>query len=142
MRVASSFLGLGIALACAGAGAAPADQAASQSTPGATQDANADNTRLNTRDQGGAATTPQKQSNAAADRKLLAAVRRAVVQDKTLSTTARNVKIMAANGVVTLRGPVKSDDEKSKIETLAKQVDGVSSVDNRLDVKTVDVKAD
>ena len=67
---------------------------------------------------------------------MLAAVRRAVVRDKTLSTSAHNVKIVAKDGVVTLRGPVRSEDEKGKIEKLAQQVAGVASVENQLDVKT------
>lgn len=132
MRVAASILSLTLAaasMASAGAWAnqaTPADQAAS---------ANTDNTRVNARDKDGASVTPQNQSNAAADRKLLAAVRRAIVKDKSLSTTAHNVKIMTANGAVTLRGPVKTDDEKSKIDALVKQIDGVTNVDNQLDVK-------
>ena len=95
----------------------------------------ADNTRMNARDQN-TGDTAQSQSNAKGDRELLAAVRRSVVKDKSLSTTAHNVKILASNGVVTLRGPVKSDEEKSKVEALAKQVAGVTSVQNNLDVKT------
>jgi osmotically-inducible protein OsmY len=96
----------------------------------------ADNTVMNGRDQASTADTAQSQSNAKADRELLAAVRRSVVKDKSLSTTAHNVKILASNGVVTLRGPVKSDAEKAQIETLAKQVAGVTSVQNNLDIKT------
>ena len=91
---------------------------------------------MNVRDKSGATQTPQKQTNSAGDRKLLAAVRRAVVRDKNLSTSAHNVKIIAKDGVVTLRGPVRNQGEKSKIEKLAQQVAGVTSVDNQLDVKT------
>ena len=68
----------------------------------------ADNTGINARDKGGETKTPQKQTNNEADRKLLAAVRRAVVDDKTLSKSAHNVKIGTKDGVVTLRGPVTS----------------------------------
>ena len=67
---------------------------------------------------------------------MLAAVRRAVVDDKALSTTAHNVKMVALNGVITLRGPVKNEGEKQKIEELAKQVAGVTRVVNQLDIKT------
>ena len=55
---------------------------------------------------------------------------------KSLSTTAHNVKILAENGVITLRGPGKSDAEKAQVEALAKQVAGVTSVQNNLDIKT------
>ena len=95
----------------------------------------ADNTGVNVRDRGSATETPQTQPNAEADRKLLAAVRRAVVSDKSLSTSGHNVKIVVKGGVVTLRGPVKSDEEKTSIQKLAQQVAGVTSVENQLDVK-------
>lgn len=127
-----SVITIGLALGLAG-GAAFAQTApavpAGQATP------IADNTRMNARDQN-TGDTAQSQSNAKGDRELLAAVRRSVVKDKSLSTTAHNVKIMAVNGVVTLRGPVKSDEEKAKVEALAKQVAGVTSVQNNLDIKT------
>lgn len=97
---------------------------------------NTNNSNINVRDKSGVTPTAQKQSNATEDRKLLAEVRHTVVRDKRLSRSAHNVKIMVANGVVTLRGPVKSDGEKSAIEKLAKQVAGVSSVNNQLDIKT------
>lgn len=49
---------------------------------------------------------------------------------------AHNVKILVEGGAVTLRGPVKSADEKAKVESLAKQVKGITTTDNQLDVKT------
>ncbi len=92
---------------------------------------------MNVRDKSGATQTPQTQANSSeADRKLLAAIRRAVVGDKTLSKSAHNVKIVTKDGVVTLRGPVTSEDEKGRVEKLAQQVAGVASVENQLDVKT------
>ena len=96
----------------------------------------ADNTEMNERDKSGTTKTVQNQSNREADRKLLAAVRRAVVDEKTLSISAHNIKIVALNGAITLRGPVNSEGEKNKIEVLAKQVPGVTSVVNQLDTKT------
>jgi len=63
-------------------------------------------------------------------------VRRAIVKDTSLSTSAHNVKLVAAQGSVTLRGPVKNADEKAKVEADVKAVSGVSSVDNQLDAKT------
>ena len=111
-----------------GATAAPTSQG--QSSP------RADNTNINERDKGGATKTPQDQTNRAQDRELLAAVRRAIVGDKSLSTMAHNVKVLVEGGVVTLRGPVKSAEEKAKVESLAKQVKGITTTDNQLDVKT------
>lgn|SRR6266850_3339007 len=61
-------------------------------------------------------------------------IRRAVTADDSLSTNAKNVKIITNNGTVTLRGPVKSEKEKAEIEAKAKQVAGVKRVDNQLEV--------
>lgn len=97
---------------------------------------NADNTDLNTRDKSGATLTPQTQSNSEPDIKVLAAVRSAIVEDDDLSTAAHNVKIMVEKGVVTLRGPVKNANEKTRVEELARSVAGVVSIDNRLDIDT------
>lgn len=95
----------------------------------------ADNTGINTRDRSDPSQTSTAQPNDKSDVKLAAAVRRAITKDSSLSTLGHNVKILAANGSVTLRGPVKSDDEKSKIESLVRSVNGVQQVTNDLDVK-------
>jgi len=105
---------------------------AASSTTGSA--AKADNTKVNKRDRADTKTAFD-QPNDKADIKVAAAVRKAIVGDDSLSTSAHNVKLIAAKGVVTLRGPVKSADEKSKVESLAKNVDGVTSVDNQLDIK-------
>ena len=115
------------------------DQPAGTTKPTLVQGAatsRADNTEMNERDKSGATKTAQKQTNREEDRKLLAAVRRAVVDEKTLSTSAHNVKIVVLNGVLTLRGPVNNESEKKKVEELAKQVAGVTNVVNQLDIKT------
>jgi hyperosmotically inducible periplasmic protein len=96
----------------------------------------ADNTQLNQRDKSDATLTPIDQPNNKADLQTLADVRKAVVADKSLSTLAHNVKIVAINGVVTLRGPVNSIGEKIQIATLAARTAGVSKVDNQLDIKS------
>ena len=95
----------------------------------------ADNTQMNQRDRSGQTATPTSQQNDRADIKLAAAVRRAIVKNKALSTSAHNVKIIAAQGAVTLRGLVKNEDEKSQVEATVKGVAGVDSVNNELDVK-------
>lgn len=95
----------------------------------------ADNTGLNKRDKDGAKPTSQTQSNSSKDVGLLGEVRRAVVDDDSLSVTAKNVKIMVENGVVMLRGPVESEAEKEKIDSLVQGVKGVTKVDNQLDIK-------
>jgi osmotically-inducible protein OsmY len=96
----------------------------------------ADNTAINERDRADVAPTPTDQGSSEADLAILAKIRQAVVDDKALSTNAHNVKIITNNGVVTLRGPVKSAQEKSSIEAMAKQVTGVTKVENHLEIES------
>ena len=95
----------------------------------------ADNTRKNERDRSGETQTSGDQSNSKDDVNTTAAIRRAVVKDPSLSAAAKNVKIVAANGTVTLRGPVKTDAEKTKIAELAQSAAGNAKIDNQLEVK-------
>lgn len=92
-----------------------------------------DNTRMNQRDRSGSA--PMDPANGSdADREMTAQIRRAVVGDRKLSQAAKNVKIVTVGGVVTLRGPVRSVEEKNEIADKARQAAGVRSVDNELEV--------
>jgi len=95
----------------------------------------ADNTERNVRDRDAKALTPMDQSENEADRTITQQIRKAVVADDSLSTNAKNVKIITNNGVVTLRGPVKSEQEKVKIATAAQRVAGVSKVDNQIEIE-------
>src|ERR1044072_629822 len=95
----------------------------------------ADNTAKNERDRSGETLTPGDQSNSPEDLKITAAIRRAIVGEKSLSMTAKNVKIITAEGMVTLRGPVKSAEEKAMIAKLAKSAAGKAKIDNQLEVK-------
>ena len=97
--------------------------------------ADADNTARNSRDRDGATQTSGDQAENETDRQISANVRQAVVGDNALSTNAHNVKIVTSGGTVTLRGPVKSMEEKAAIETKAKQVAGVTRVDNLLEIE-------
>lgn len=104
--------------------------------PAAAQDTTrVDNTAINQRDRHAESATPMDQPNNAEDIRLAASVRNAIVADDTLSTMGQNVKFVAAKGIVTLRGPVKDDAEKARIESLVKGVAGVSRVENQLDTK-------
>jgi osmotically-inducible protein OsmY len=94
----------------------------------------ADNTAVNQRDKAHAAPTPTDQPNNEADVKFAADVRRAIVKDKSLSMKAHNVKLVASGGVVTLRGPVASADEKAAVEKVVAGVAGVTRVDNQLEI--------
>ena len=70
-----------------------------------------------------------------ADRELARKVRRAVVADKDLSTEAHNINISAQDGMVTLVGNVKSDDEKKSIESKATEIAGDGKVTSNLTVR-------
>jgi osmotically-inducible protein OsmY len=96
----------------------------------------ADNSGRNVRDEDANRVTPQDQSNTKTDVRITQAIRKAVVADKHLSTSAHNVKIITRKGVVTLRGPVTSAAERSTIEAKASRVAGVNHVDNQLEVAT------
>jgi hyperosmotically inducible protein len=93
-----------------------------------------DNTGRNVRDRSGDTLTPGDQSSRKADVDLTRRVRQAVVKDKSLSITAKNIKIITNNGVVTLRGPVKSEQERDKIAAKAQQIAGANQVENHLEV--------
>jgi hyperosmotically inducible protein len=96
----------------------------------------ADNTGKNVRDRNDAAVTPLDQGNSKGDRTLTQRIRRAVVADKSLSTNAKNIKIISRHGMVTLRGPVKTEEERAKIAAKAQQIAGEKNVDNQLEVAT------
>ena len=96
----------------------------------------ADNSARNERDRQSQTKTPLDQSNTKADTQITAAIRRAVMHEDSLSMTAKNVKIITENGVVTLRGPVKSAAEKTKIGELAMANAAQAKIDNQLEVKT------
>jgi peptidoglycan hydrolase-like protein with peptidoglycan-binding domain len=97
-------------------------------------DPSADNSGKNVRDRQNSTMTPGDQSNAKSDMAITQAIRKAVVADKGLSTNAHNVKIITKNGVVTLRGPVKTAEEKNTIAAKAEGAAGVKSVDNQLEI--------
>ena len=93
-----------------------------------------DNTKVNQRDRDASAPTADNQKMNPADRETTKKIRMAIHGDKSLSTYAHNVKIITQNGKVTLKGPVRSEDEKSNIAMKATQVAGDGNVDNQLDV--------
>jgi hyperosmotically inducible protein len=99
------------------------------------QETKPDNSAKNERDRSGETKTSGDQSNSSEDTKVTADVRRAIVKDHSLTMTAKNVKVITAGGVVTLRGPVKSAEEKTKIEQLATAAANGAKVDNQLEVK-------
>jgi osmotically-inducible protein OsmY len=94
----------------------------------------ADNTKVNTRDRAKGAVTADQQKDNSTDRDLTQKIRRALMQDKTLSSYAHNVKVIAQGGQVTLKGPVRSDKERKRVESKAVEVAGVGHVTNQMSV--------
>jgi len=93
-----------------------------------------DNTGINARDRNSDAITAGQQSNSSGDLALTQRIRRSLMKDHSLSMMAKNVKIVSANGDVTLRGPVKTEKEKSKVTAKAQAIAGVDRVDDQLEV--------
>ena len=93
-----------------------------------------DNTATNERDRSGETKTSGDQSNNSADLRITQAIRRALMKDRELSTTAKNIKVVTANGQVTLRGPVKTAQEKAKVDQIARSAAGGAKIDDQLEV--------
>lgn len=101
---------------------------------GESPSSSATNTAVNARDRDGTTATPADQSNSAADLELASRIRKALVADESLSTNAKNVKIVTVNGDVTLRGLVNDGREREAVIHVAKQVAGHRNVVDNLDV--------
>ena len=103
------------------------DSSAGQSAP--------DNTKVNERDKDKSEPTADQQKDNRSDRDITQQIRQSVMNDKSLSTYAHNVKIISQNGMVTLKGPVRSDDEKRVVEAKAAAIVGQDKVTSQLEVK-------
>ncbi|WP_020161392.1 MULTISPECIES: BON domain-containing protein [Methylobacter] len=95
----------------------------------------AENTERNVRDEGGATLTPEDQLENESDLQITANIRKTITDDESLSVNAHNAKVITRNGRVSLRGPVDSAAEKTRLQAIAQQTPGVSQVDNQLEVK-------
>jgi hyperosmotically inducible periplasmic protein len=105
--------------------------ALTMATPGVAQQTAPDNTKINREAQ----PTADQAKNGKSDLKLMQEIRHAVEKDSSLSTYAHNVKIVASHGKVTLRGVVRSEEEKKSIESKAVEIAGAANVNNMLSVK-------
>jgi hyperosmotically inducible protein len=93
-----------------------------------------DNSKTNQRDRDKAAATADRQKMSAEDRELTRKIRASVTADKSLSTYAHNVKIITRDGKVTLKGPVRSDQEKTDLLSKATAIAGEANVTDEMDV--------
>jgi len=113
-------------VALVGALLAPAFSAGAQTAP--------DNTKTNQQDRAKGAATADQQKENASDREITQKIRQAVMDDKSLSTYAHNVKVIAQDGQVTLKGPVRSENEKKTVEAKAVEVAGAGHVSNQITI--------
>ena len=95
----------------------------------------ADNTKRNVRDRDDRALTPLDQGASAADVNMTRQIRKQILDEKTFSVNARNVKVITVNGRVTLRGPVNTEEERRMIGEIAQRLAPGASVDNQLEIK-------
>ena len=100
----------------------------------------ADNTKVNSQDRAKGEVTADQQKENAGDRDIASKIRKSLVSDKTLSTYAHNVKVIAQDGQVTLKGPVRSEDEKRAVEAKAAEIVGAAHVTNEVSVAPAPAK--
>jgi hyperosmotically inducible protein len=93
-----------------------------------------DNSKTNQRDRDQSSPTADQQKMNPADRDITKKIRSAIHNDKSLSTYAHNIKIITQDGKVTLKGPVRSDEEKASIEAKAAAIAGEGNVTDQLEV--------
>ena len=93
------------------------------------------NTKVNERDRSQKEPTADQQKDNRSDRDITQQIRQSIMNDKSLSTYAHNVKIVTQAGQVTLKGPVRSEDEKKAIEAKATEVAGDGKITSELNIK-------
>ena len=101
---------------------------------GTKKDVDRDNSAVNIRDRDSDLKTPMDQGQGKSDINITASIRKGVMNSQ-MSTNAQNVKIITMDGLVTLRGPVKNQQEKTQVEEIARSVAGVKTLDNQLEVE-------
>jgi hyperosmotically inducible periplasmic protein len=121
-------LGLGIVAFSLAVVPGHAQQSDSQAQP--------DNTANNKGDNKKGAMTADNQKETTADRELAKKIRKSIAGDSSLSSYAHNVKVIVRDGMVTLKGPVKSEDEKNAVGAKANDIAGADKVQNELTVKS------
>jgi len=101
-----------------------------------TTTADADNSARNERDRSDSTLTPLDQGGSEADRDVTQLVRQRIMDEDGFSVNAKNVKVITQDGVVTLRGPVATSEEKAQIAAITASANGVKRVDNQLEVES------
>lgn len=106
------------------------------------QQAQPDNTKVNKRDRKATEPTADQAKETAADRTIMQNIRKAIMADEAMSTYAKNVKVISENGKVTLKGPVRSEEERKNIEAKAVEVAGSGNVVNKITVAAESTRRD
>src|SRR5579863_3515019 len=94
-----------------------------------------DNTKMNQRDRNSNEATADQQKMNPSDRETTKQIRQAIEKDKSISTYGHNIKVVTQNGMVTLKGPVRSEEEKKAIEAKAAEIAGPDKVNDEMDIK-------
>jgi len=100
-----------------------------------------DNTKVNKRDTNKSEPTADRAKDNVNDRDIMQKIRKSIMDDKSLSTYAHNVKIVSQHGKVTLKGPVRSEEEKKSVTDKATEVAGAGNVTDEMTVKPEKKKA-
>jgi len=124
IKAMAGTLALGVGLCGVGMG---------QTAP--TKSPSADNTKVNRRDRSKGEPTADQGKNNETDRDIMQKIRKSLMDDKSLSSYAHNVKVISQGGKVTLKGPVRSDEEKKTVEQKATEVAGAGNVTNEITIK-------
>lgn len=127
-KIVAAFVAIAIGFAFA-----PLPARAAQSDPGMTA-VKPDNTKINQRDRNAAEMTADKQGSLKSDREISRQIRRALVKNKSLSSYAHNVKVITKDGLVTLKGPVKSEQERQAVLNAATTAAGARDVTDEMSV--------
>ena len=127
-NVVRTFLCSGLLLG-AGVLASAQEPTSQQASPAA------DNTKVNERDRSQNEPTADQQKENRSDRDITQQIRQSIMKDKSLSTYAHNVKVVTQDGQVTLKGPVRSEDEKKALEAKAAEIAGDGKVTSELNIK-------
>jgi hyperosmotically inducible periplasmic protein len=93
-----------------------------------------DNTKMNKGDATKDTTTADQQKMNPSDRAMTQKIRAEIMKDKSLSTYAHNVKIITQDGKVTLKGPVRTQDEKASVEAKAAAIAGDANVTSQIEI--------
>ena len=92
-----------------------------------------DNTKKNEVDRGNTV-TPMDQGNDTASLETTQNIRKALMADDSLSSNAKNAKVITNAGVITLRGAVNNEAEKTSLQNYAMKNSGNNRVVNELTI--------